>query len=555
MNFKALESATKLRGGYYTDQGLATYLLRWALEIRPQRLLEPSVGDGAFLRALSRIPHESLERVMAFEVVPEEAAKARATAGAALDTTVDVQARDFLGWFLTQAMRGPQFDAAVGNPPFIRYQYLDEAAQERAQRVFELFGLPFTKHTNAWVPFIVASVALLRPGGRLAMVAPAELLHVLHAQGLRSFLAQQCSRLVVVDPEEIWFGNTLQGAVLLLAERKSSAAARYQGVGIASVRGRGFCTSAPGNLWESTATVDGATVHGKWMPALLTHAERGVLEQAAHHADVHPFAEVASVDVGIVTGANKFFLVPDETVAQYELWDWAHPMFGRSDHVPGVVYDDAVHAENRRRGKPTNFLWFPDGGEGALSSGARRYLRAGEAQGLHQRYKCRIRTPWYRVPSVRTAPVGLLKRCHHYPRLILNTANAFTTDTAYRVSPNDGQAARLVSCFVNSLTALSAELEGRHYGGGVLELVPSEIEKLLLPMPRGVPADIRALDTSVRTAEQPDALLRDRDSRLLAPLGLGALERDTLRGAWQRLVRRRQRVADAAGEDGAPDAD
>jgi hypothetical protein len=31
---------------------------------------------------------------------------------------------------------------------------------------------------------------------------------------------------------------------------------------------------------------------------------------------------------------------------------------------------------------------------------------------------------------------------------------------------------------VNSLTALTAELEGRHYGGGVLELVPSEIEKL-----------------------------------------------------------------------------
>ncbi len=37
--------------------------------------------------------------------------------------------------------------------------------------------------------------------------------------------------------------------------------------------------------------------------------------------------------------------------------------------------------------------------------------------------------------------------------------------------------------FLNGLTALTAELEGRHYGGGVLELVPSEIEKLLVPVP------------------------------------------------------------------------
>ena len=52
------------------------------------------------------------------------------------------------------------------------------------------------------------------------------------------------------------------------------------------------------------------------------------------------FNDVAEVDVGIVTGANKFFLVDDETVIYYGLQKWAIPMFGRSDHCPGIIYDE-----------------------------------------------------------------------------------------------------------------------------------------------------------------------------------------------------------------------
>src|SRR5262249_40514910 len=177
------------------------------------------------------------------------------------------------------------------------------------------------------------------------------------------------------------------------------------------------------------------------------------------------------VDVGIVTGANHFFLVPDATVQRYSLEGWAHPMFGRSEHVRGVIYNAAHHRENRRRGLPANFLWFGARPLAELPGPTRRYLREGEKKGLHRRYKCRVRTPWYAVPSVYAAPVSMLKRCHHFPRLVLNRAKAFSTDTAYRITPIRGTASGLVLSFVNSLTALSSELEGRHYGGGVLELV------------------------------------------------------------------------------------
>ena len=91
----------------------------------------------------------------------------------------------------------------------------------------------------------------------------------------------------------------------------------------------------------------------------------------------------------------------------------------------------------------------------------------------------------------------MLKRSHNVPRLILNKAGAYTTDTAYRIR-SEIAPDRLVASFLNPLTALSAELEGRHYGGGVLELVPSEIEKLLVPLSSSE-FNLAAVDEGVRS--------------------------------------------------------
>jgi hypothetical protein len=76
----------------------------------------------------------------------------------------------------------------------------------------------------------------------------------------------------------------------------------------------------------------------------------------------------------------------------------------------------------------------------------------------------------------------LPKRSHRHHRLLLNEAEVYTTDTIYRGEPRAGVDARdLVAAFHGSLTLLSAELEGRTYGGGVLELTPSEIARLVVP--------------------------------------------------------------------------
>ena len=89
------------------------------------------------------------------------------------------------------------------------------------------------------------------------MVVPAEIIHVMHAQSLRSYLGEKSRRIVIVDPKELWFKGTLQGAVLLLVEKKSRKYDYSEGLGIYPVRGRDFTQRDPESIFSAPQPVNG----------------------------------------------------------------------------------------------------------------------------------------------------------------------------------------------------------------------------------------------------------------------------------------------------------
>lgn len=219
MNFKENESFDKLRGGYYTPKPIADFLSKWISQSNPRTVLEPSCGDGVFIQSMAESANSKMS-LTAIELIEEEAQKARSKNTKNSQLTIDVQCNDFLKVAYQYLIEGKTFDASVGNPPYIRYQYLDKEDQKLSEQIFKFFDLKFTKHTNAWVPFVIACIGMLAPNGRLAMVIPSELLHVLHANSLREFMLEACDRIVIIDPTELLFDDALQGTVLLMVERK-----------------------------------------------------------------------------------------------------------------------------------------------------------------------------------------------------------------------------------------------------------------------------------------------------------------------------------------------
>ncbi len=526
MKFQHEQPAHKLRGGYYTPPAMADFLVRWGLACDPEDMLEPSCGDGAFLAALARAPG-STPKVAAFELISEEAAKAqRALAGPG-----QVRCADYLHHALGDDAR---YDLVLGNPPYVRYQYLGTETIQAAQALLKRWGLPLPRHASSWAPFVVDGVSRLRPGGRLAMVVPAELLQVRYTAPLRAWLAEQ-GLLRIVRFRRLVFPEVQQEVVLLTLERGTAQGGRM--IELEDAAALASLDLDAVRCAEPQALPPGA----KWTGYALEPQELDRIAAAWEHPGVAPFDELAEVCVGVVTGANRFFCVDEATVADHGLEPVALPMFGRSAEATGLAFTTDDHAANRRAGRRSWMLDLPPRPLAELPAPWQRYLASGVEQGLPARYKCRVREPWWAVPSIHAAPVALFKRCHAFTRLILNQAQAHTTDTVYRVTPRPGtDAYALVLGFLNSLTMLGVELCGRSYGGGVLELIPSEIRRLPLPRVPQDPATFARLDGLLREGAPPDAILDEGDRWALDRcLGLDAQTRATLRACWRTLMLRR----------------
>lgn len=541
MKFKSDQTAQKLRGGYYTPQKIADFVTKWALGNNPCSVLEPSCGDGVFFQSLSNNDCKKSIKISGFELFDIEAKKSIDLCNSLGLVNANITEGDFLEWYNCKASKDlKKFDAVIGNPPFIRYQFLEKAFQKHTENIFSDLNLNFTKHTNAWVPFVLSGISLLNPGGRLAMVIPSEIINVMHAQSLRTFLGEHCSKIVIIDPKEIWFTDTLQGAVVILAEKKLDFNSKSEGVGIKSVSGFDFLEIDPEEIFKNTDAINGETVKGKWTKAVLEKSEISLIKKIIEHPDIHLFDSIAKVEVGIVTGSNDFFLVNKSIIDDFELHDFCHPMFGRSQHCQGVIYDERQHKKNIENNLPVFFLYF-DKEFKDLPIMAKEYIRYGESQNLHTRYKCRIRDPWYKVPSIFSTKLAMLKRAHEAPRIIFNDLQAYTTDTAYRIkTKRDISDDKIAYFFMNPLTAIFAELEGRSYGGGVMELVPSEIRKLFLPLPSNMTFDLYDLDHLILTRSM-DECLEIQGNKIFRALGFEPEVNDILMSIWRKLKNRRQR--------------
>jgi adenine-specific DNA methylase len=259
-------------------------------------------------------------------------------------------------------------------------------------------------------------------------------------------------------------------------------------------------------------------------------------------------SSVAKFEVAAVTGANSFFSLRASDIDRYHLGKWVRPLLARSNQAPGIHFTEQDLEANIADDRVA-FLF--DSSLNELDRGEHvdvdQYLKAGETQELHKRYKCRIREPWYRIPHIRHSSLLLSKRCHYYPRAIFNDTPVVTTDTIYRgrITSDDLSPEDFVAGFHNSLTLLSAELEGRSFGGGVLELVPSEVGKLVLIRSIGIGAELPRLDKIVREISKvsdhaEESLVWETDLLLQKQeVGVTAEMLDRLREAWHALQRRR----------------
>ena len=538
----------KLRGGYYTSHELAAWLCTWAIRTTNDRVLEPSCGDGAFLvSAVERFVELGApvlaiaENLTGIEIVAAEADRARARLRERYGLRAHnfVETSDFFSWW--QRSDRPTFDAVIGNPPFIRYQSFPEPHRSRAMQIMAELGLRANRLTNIWVPFVVAAASSLRPGGRLALVLPAELLQVTYAAQLRSFLTDRFSRIDIVTCNELFFDKAEQEVILLLADGALSAASESNSCRVTLTEAHTMIEIVERQPEVVLADAQPKTVHHdqeKWLKYFLTEREIAFMRELRSSAVSTTLATHASVDVGVVTGKNEFFVLNKEQITKLRLNSYTTPLVSRSVHLKGARIKKTDWEALAAAGDRVHLLHLAPLNGSKPDEPLANYIRSGENNAIHKGFKCSVRTPWYAVPSVWIPDGFVFRQIYDFPRMVLNQAKVTSTDTIHRLTCK-AKPEHVIANTYTYLTAASAEIEGRSYGGGVLELEPTEAERLLMPAKLATALPLDECDRMTRAGDLDDVLAENSRLVLMDAMGLSRSECTLLRNIWTKMRDRR----------------
>ena len=521
-------SAEKLRGGFYTPLPIAEFILKWAVNgNKSADILEPSCGDGVFLEGIKDLglPFASLTAIELDEI---EAKKAELVAPEGTKIIID----DFHNYCTTVKKK---FDVIVGNPPYIRFQYFNPDQQNTAIEIFNKADLKYTKLSNAWVSFLVGSSLLLKEKGKIGFVIPAEVLQVSYAEQLRNYIAHFYNNITIISFEKLVFPGIQQEVVLLLCEKNAGLEHKIDHIEIKDASELAELDLE--QLRKPKKNIDFKSK--KWTYYFLDQKEIDFLNEIDRY-NIPRFGDIADVEVGITTGSNSFFTVPQSVINEYQLEDYSRPMVGRSVQVSSIIFTNEDWLQNKLSEAKAHLLVFPSRKDLNPKNGAVKYIAEGEEQGIHKGYKCGIRDDWFVVPSLKISDALFIRRSHLYPKLVVNQANAYTTDTMHRVYLKKGfDLNTLCSSYYNSLSLAFTEISGRSHGGGVLELMPNEVENILLPYKDSNKELLEFIDVNMRNKTSIDVILKHTNKIILQGWGLSVNDIKIADNIWKKLSARR----------------
>lgn len=534
----------KARGAFFTPAVIAEYVADWAVRSLDDTVLEPSCGEAAFLLAAA----DRRARFAAPQGVPVplgglfgvELHGASAASARSLLTRVGDSANIVTGDFFEYSHEG-SFDAVVGNPPYVRYQDFAGDARASSRAAALRGGVPLTGLASSWAAFTVHAALQLKRGGRLGLVLPAELLTVNYAAEVRRFLMEQFATVNVVLFTERVFPEVLEEVVLLLADGYQEDPSDH----ISFFQARNAY-----ELADLSAARKWTPQHPseRWAGALISGATMDTYDTVLGGGAYTVLEEWGDTTLGMVTGNNGFFALPADRVQRLGLApsDVVRLSPPGSRHLRGLSFSTAALNALSSEGSAV-WLFRPSD---EPSRAAKAYIRAGETAGVDGAYKCRVRTPWWRVPLVRPADLLLTYMNSDTARLTTNSAGAHHLNSVHGVylRPDLQELGRqlLPLASLTSTTLLGAEIVGRAYGGGMLKVEPREADRLPVPAPDVVVASAKPLIAirgevrrRLKAGRLLDAARLVDDVILVGELGVTPADVRELRDARRDLAARR----------------
>lgn len=469
-------------GQFATPTGLALDIVRYAKQqLSPRsrvRFLDPALGTGAFYSALRQVfPASRIADAVGFELDPHYGLPALRLWQ---DRGLTLRLQDF-----TEAQPEAGFNLLICNPPYVRHHHVKADKKLRlGQRTVEASGLRLSGLTGLYGYFLALGDAWLAEGGLSGWLIPSEFMDVNYGAALKRYLLGQVTLLHIhrFDPSDVQFADALVSSAVVWFRKTPPP------IGHRVRFSFGGSLSAPAQSREVPADV------------LLHEPKWTRFPQSAPRSEKRAplLADYFRIRRGLATGDNGFFILSEEEIVARGL---PRELFTPILPSPRSLAVDEVAADAQGLPLLARRLFLLDTRMGEEEIARRipslaAYLAEGRERGLHERYLCRHRSPWYAQEQRPAAPIVCTylgrgdARTGRPFRFILNASRATVANVYLALYPQphlasalaaDSGLLRRVWEALNRIPAERLLGAGRVYGGGLHKLEPRELASVPVP--------------------------------------------------------------------------
>jgi adenine-specific DNA-methyltransferase len=469
-------------GQFATPIALAADIVRYGANLLPPdktvRFLDPAIGTGAFYSALlDVVPANRITEALGFEIDPHYGKPAAELWNR---TTLDYQLGDF-----THAPAAARFDLVICNPPYVRHHHLsNEEKIHLQQRTQAASGLKLSGLGGLYCHFLGLSHAWMADDAVAGWLIPSEFMDVNYGQAVKRYLLEQVTLLHIhrFDPNDVQFADALVSSAVVWFRKAlppKDHAVRF---------------TFGGTLAEPRVSrivpITALAHEPKWT--------RFPVAEIRTKSTVPTLADFFKIKRGLATGDNGYFILSPE---QIEARGLPMEVFRPILPSPRHVLTDKIESDDTGRPRLERQLFLLDTNlkEDEIEHrypALHAYLQEGKSRGLHERYLCRHRAPWYSQENRPPAPIvctylGRGDTARRRPfRFILNRSQATAANVYLMMYPtpvlahaleNDATLLDRVWSALNDITADELLGEGRVYGGGLHKLEPKELANVPVP--------------------------------------------------------------------------
>jgi adenine-specific DNA methylase len=444
---------SKKNGVYYTPGHLAEFLVTPLIKRANQTIFDPAYGDGALLIAAEGALKKRLKgKNSRFSIYGCDIQPVNGRLNHLPGSNLSKQ--NFFKYSLKH-----QYDVIIMNPPYVRHHLITP----ENKIICSNWGSSTCKvkgKVDLWAYFLIKSVEHLKKGGSMGAILPWSFLQADYAREIRVWLLDKFEEIKITATDSEYFDGTKERVLLVWLKNYAQMTRSIKISFSRKTEKHAVYVKLGQKAWKSSPVV-----------VSDRYDIEEIIQRYIQKHNFLRFGETAKIQIGVVTGADRFFILPGgEARDKCFREDQLIPILTSAKEFSGLV-------SNEKNALKRLIIFSKKNDECEA-----KYIEEGERQGYHLRAHSRLRTPWYAVNPGDMPDAFFPYRMAFIPYLMLNNG-VQCTNSIHRIyfkNLSENEIKWLQLSLLTIPGQLAIETYSKTYGRGMLKIEPGALKNSIV---------------------------------------------------------------------------